>query len=231
MSARKSAVPLADAAAAAGLILLVAAGWWVMTHGLEGQIPLHFGLDGHADRWGDRTDAARGLWMMAAALAALSGLTLVLERQGGERWRDGLRLARGAISVAFVFLGLLFTGLGMGWIGTGGPVQAWVMALVSVVLLVVGVPMGRARPNPVFGVRTFWTLTSRLSWDKTNRLGGRLFCGIGLFGLFAAPFAPQPLGMQALIGAVLVSAALVVLESWRVWARDPDRRAGREPAV
>jgi uncharacterized membrane protein len=32
--------------------------------------------------------------------------------------------------------------------------------------------MGKIRPNWFVGVRTPWTLSSKLSWDKTHRLAG-----------------------------------------------------------
>lgn len=230
----KSGSALPDAAALVSVLLLAVAGWWVMAHGVSGPVPLHFGLDGRADRWGDRSDAAHGLWIMAAAMAGLGVFTWIIERQGQASWRAGIRLSRGVLAIVFGFLGVLFGGLGMGWINAGsgaGAASAWGMVLVSVLMLTVGVVMGRARPNPLFGVRTFWTLTSRLSWDKSNRLGGRLLSAIGLIGLFAAPFAPQPLAFRVLIGAVLLAAAITILESWRVWSIDPDRKAGRDIGV
>jgi hypothetical protein len=46
----------------------------------------------------------------------------------------------------------------------------------------------------------------------------------GLAGLPAAMLAPQPQANIG-IGAVLILAALAgVVESWRVWNADPDRR-------
>ena len=65
---------------------------------------------------------------------------------------------------------------------------------------------------------------SRLAWDRSNRLAGRLLFVTGLAGLIAAPLAPQPLGTFCLIGAVLVVALWSVFESWRVWRGDPDRQ-------
>ena len=53
--------------------------------------------------------------------------------------------------------------------------------------------------------------------------GGEVFL-LGLGGLVTAPFAPQPLGLQVLIGGVLIAAAWAVFESWRVWRADPDRQ-------
>jgi uncharacterized membrane protein len=95
---------------------------------------------------------------------------------------------------------------------------------VSLILLVLGAFLGRVAPNPVVGVRTPWSYKSRLAWDRSNRLAGRLFFLLGLIGLIAAPVAPQPLGALSLTGAALIVAALSVFESWRVWRSDPDRQ-------
>ncbi|MDB5429387.1 MAG: hypothetical protein JWP35_503 [Caulobacter sp.] len=225
-------VRLADAASVFVILALIVSGYWVSAHGIAGQIPLHFGFDGRADRWGGRAEVGQGLWLMAGLAGLIAVICVVLERQGdGKAWQSSLRLARGVTALVFAFLGVLFGGLGMGWIGGMGGAGAWAMIVLSLTLVVVGAVMGRARPNPIFGVRTFWTLTSRLSWDKSNRLGGRLMGAIGLIGLFASPFAPQPQAMHWLVVALLVAAGLTVLESWRVWTIDPDRRTGREPTL
>ncbi|MGH1560523.1 SdpI family protein [Caulobacter segnis] len=100
------------------------------------------------------------------------------------------------------------------------------MALVSAVVGVVGAVLGKTSPNGLIGVRTPWTSGSRLAWDKANRLAGRLFFWGGLAGMLAAPFAPQPIGFQAVYFGVLAIAAIAVFESWRVWLIDPDRGKG-----
>ncbi len=84
--------------------------------------------------------------------------------------------------------------------------------------------MGKVAPNALVGVRTPWSLTSKLAWEKSNRLAGRLFFWGGLVGVFLAPVAPAPLGMRVLLAAVLLIGAVTVLESWRVWRSDPERR-------
>ena len=41
--------------------------------------------------------------------------------------------------------------------------------------IVIGNYLPKVRPNYLVGIRTPWTLTSDLSWDRTHRIGGRLF--------------------------------------------------------
>ena len=96
------------------------------------------------------------------------------------------------------------------------------MAFQGLVFLGVGAFLGRTRPNPVVGVRTPWSRRSRLAWDKSNRLAGRLLSLLGIAGLLAAPIAPQPLALHLLNAALLAVAVVSTFESWRVWRGDPD---------
>lgn len=109
---------------------------------------------------------------------------------------------------------------------TGGalPSPALQMGGVSLLFLAVGAFLGRVGSNVVVGVRTPWAFKSKLAWEKSNRLAGRLLSLLGLTGIVVAPFAPQPAGVLVLIGAVLVAAAWSGFESWRVWRADPDRQ-------
>ena len=98
------------------------------------------------------------------------------------------------------------------------------MAFLSLIFLIMGALLGRVSPNPFIGVKTPWAYKSRLAWDRSNRLAGRLMFWLGAAGLIASPFALQPLGLIVLITGVLIATAWSVFESWRVWRADPDRQ-------
>ena len=59
-------------------------------------------------------------------------------------------------------------------------------ALVFVVLILMGNPMGKVRRNFFIGIRTPWTLASEQVWYATHRLVGKLMVGSGVLGLIAA---------------------------------------------
>jgi len=96
--------------------------------------------------------------------------------------------------------------------------------LMSLILVLTGALLGRVSPNPFVGVRTPWTYKSRRSWDRTNRLGGRLLFLTGLAGLALTPFIPTAWAFSGLIVLILLITALTVFESWRVWRDDPERQ-------
>lgn len=203
----------------------VALGVWRL--GPEGPLPMHIDAAGQVDRWGDRVEAALVLGFIAVVTGATALLCAVLERRGlakdqGAAWTFGRVVGLAAPAFAAGAIVMVSTGGFSGAGETDGFMRA-TMAFLGLVFLGMGAFLGRTRPNPVIGVRTPWTRRSRLAWDKSNRLAGRLLSLLGIGGLLAAPLAPQPLAIHILNIGVLAVAAISVLESWRVWRADPDR--------
>lgn len=217
MKPRDLAVGGAAAAVQAALAGLV------VRFGLATPLPLHFTASGEVTHWGGRNEVAGVILMMAAVTFAVSlGLRLAVDRRLDSG--RGLAIAEAVTLLATTFVSGLMAAIAFGYVGADQH-DAWIrMAVLWLILGLVGSVLGKVAPNGMVGVRTPWTYASRLSWDKTNRLAGRLFLGAGLAGVLCAPFTPQPIGMQASIMMVLIIAGLLVLESWRVWRRDPDRR-------
>lgn len=204
-------------------LLIVAAGAGIAFAGPLELMPYHFGADGRADAWAGRQAIGGGVAVLGLLTGVLAGGMGLAAARAEDRAR-ARALRFGQLLILLVFFTLtLFAGVssvtGLVSLGAAAP-----MAGLSALFLIIGAVAGRVGPNPIVGVRTPWSLKSRLAWDRSNRLAGRLFFLIGLVGLAAAPVAPQPLGYQVLVGAVVGAAFLAVVESWRVWRSDPDRQ-------
>lgn len=201
-------------------------GLYVWTFGSTAPIPMHFGLSGEVDRWGDRQEAG----LMIGGMAAMTLLVgWAMDWSGRQPWADdarrrGLGHAKSLGVAAPVILSAMMAGVALSPNPAALGGQQVVLTAVCGLLAVVGAMMGKVAPNALVGVRTPWSLTSKLAWEKSNRLAGRLFFWGGLAGVFLAPVAPAPLGMRVLLAAVLLIGAVTVLESWRVWRSDPERR-------
>ena len=210
--------------AASGQGLLAA---YVWRFGNPGPIPMHFGLDGTVDRYGDRTEAVMliaGMMVMSLIVGLMLDASARMTEADEARSR-GLAIAKGLGVALPCLVSALMAGLAL----SADPTQLMSGHIVSIVLFglfaIVGAVMGKVPPNAFVGVRTAWSLSSRLAWDRSNRLAGRLFLGFGLIGMVASLALPQKLAMPILIGGVLIIAGLSIFESWRVWRSDPDRRA------
>jgi uncharacterized membrane protein len=82
--------------------------------------------------------------------------------------------------------------------------------------------MGKLPRNGVAGARTPWTLSSELSWQKTNRLAARVFIGTGL-ATIAAAFAGPVIAFSLLMTGIVGGSIFCVIYSYVVWKSDPDK--------
>ena len=207
-------------AAQLGLALLI----W--RNGPTAPIPIHFRFDGVADGWASRDKAAL-IMAGLAALTAASGAVMAwsIRRTPDASRRRGLGSGFVILLLVILILSALHALLALGGVEGATRNGATMAALAaSGVLAIVGSLLGKVPQNGLVGVRTPWSRASRLSWDKSNRLAGRLFFWGGGGGLIAAPLVPTTLLMRGFTFAVLAVAAICVFESWRVWRADPDRQ-------
>ena len=215
--------PALDLATYGISILIIGAGLGVLVAGPTELMPVHWNIQGEADGWAGREMV--GLMIVALGLLNLllaGGISLYAARAEDPARRRALRF--GQLVILLTLTGVtLFSG-GASLSGAVTIRTAVPMAGLSLIFLLMGAFLGRVGPNPIVGVRTPWAYKSRLAWDRSNRLAGRLFFLIGLGGLASAPWAVQPFALIALIVAVLVAALWSVVESWRVWRTDPDRQ-------
>jgi uncharacterized membrane protein len=110
-------------------------------------------------------------------------------------------------------------------------VGAWVPLIVGGLFIVLGNLFGKLRPNWFIGIRTPWTLSSKLSWDRTHRAGGWMFILFGL--LFMSLALARPSWFFISVITVIVTGAIgLVVYSYLVWRRDPEKTppAGTVPA-
>jgi uncharacterized membrane protein len=91
--------------------------------------------------------------------------------------------------------------------------------------IVIGNYLPKARSNYMMGIRTPWTLTSDLSWDRTHRAGGRLFVIEGLAIILLGLLKPAPEVMfTVLLGGIVAMLVFTFAYSYRVWKADPAKR-------
>lgn len=222
MTTRKQA-SAADMAAVLLSVLMGGVGVAVFVAGPTELMPIHWGADGQADGWGTRE-------LVGGAIAGLGFLNFLLAGGMGlaaGRSHDPARMRALRFAQLVLLLSLTLVALFVGSASLSGMTSmtgALPMAGGALLLLVIGAFLGRVGANPFVGVRTPWSYKSKLAWERSNRLAGRLLFLLGLAGVVAAPFAPQPSGSYALMAGLVIAAVWAVFESWRVWRSDPDRQ-------
>lgn len=83
-----------------------------------------------------------------------------------------------------------------------------------------GVIMGKTKRNWSVGIRTPWTLSSDVVWDRTHQLAGKLFKIAGIVSLLAIFFRGKTLPVVFLIGPVLVASLASAVYSYVVFKQE-----------
>jgi uncharacterized membrane protein len=198
----------------AAMFILAAATWPTAPD----KIPVHWNIDGQVDRYGGKFEGLLALPLIAAGLYLL---LLILPRfdpgyANYGRFAGAYRIIRLSL---IVVLTLIYSAIHLSIRGYGIRMESAVPLMIGVMMIVLGNVMGKIRPNWFVGIRTPWTLSSKTSWTRTHRLGGWLFIVMGL----------SIIGMAVVPGVCVL---WLVIYSYLVWRRDPDRipPTGTEPA-
>jgi uncharacterized membrane protein len=214
----------AHVACVAALFVAAALAW---PHAPE-SMPVHWNLAGEVDRYGGRAEG-----LLAVPLIALGLYALLLwlpridpRRENYEKFAATYLTLRWSITL---FLAVLYAILLTSTFRPGFDATFAASAAVGGLLAFMGNLFGKLRPNWFVGIRTPWTLSSRESWAKTHRAGGWLFIASG--GLIALTgYTRSPACLIASLALLLGGTLGLVVYSYVVWSRDPDRASCNMPS-
>ena len=195
------------------------------------RIPIHWNFAGEVDRYGGKF---AGLLLLPLITLGVYLLLLVLPRldPGYGNYRS-FATAYNVIRVSIVcFMAAVFAVTTLVALGYQANVGLVITTSMGLLFIVLGNFMGKLRPNWFVGVRTPWTLSSKLSWSKTHRLAGWLFMLIGLLVLaLGVVRTPWILGLTITVSCI--SGIWTLVYSYLVYRKDPHRisPAGTSPSI
>ena len=202
-------------------LLIVAAGLIasaVVYPDLPERMPTHWNLAGQVDGWSPRSWGAWMIPVMIAFLWALMRWLPSIDPRGKNYLKFGGAFEGIMLSVMLFMLALHGIMLRA---ALGHPVAMERVAPVGVGILfiVIGNLLPRARPNWFVGIRTPWTLSSDRVWEKTHRVGGRLFVLGGVL-LSLSTFLGAGWSRGVLVVVVVVCSLGTVVYSYLEWRKE-----------
>lgn len=203
------------------MFLLSAYAWLQIPAG--DKIPVHWGVDGQPDRYGSKME---GLLLTPSICIGLTvlfwGIPYIEPRK--FHLESSLKAYKIIAYAILAFMAAVHVATVLSSLGKPIKINVVVPMGVGLLFILIGNYMGKIRSNFFCGIRTPWTLSSELSWNKTHRLGGKLFCLLGLC-IFLSPFIGEVAVTVWIIlsGAVGMLVTLFLYSFW-VWKNDPNKQ-------
>ena len=190
---------------------------------LPERMPTHWNLEGEIDGWSNR---AWGAWMIPLMIAFIWLLMRVLpsiDPRGSNYVKLGGAFEGIMLSVMLFMLAVHAVMLRAA-LGYPMATDRVIPLGVGLLFVVTGNLFPRARPNWFVGIRTPWTLSSDRVWEKTHRLGGRLFVLGGLL-IAASALTSASWGRRVFVAVAVVCSITVVVYSYIEWRREKSATA------
>ncbi len=204
---------------------------WLQLPELE-QYPVHWSGDGVPDRYGSKTEVLFALFIIPLSAAFTFAIFAYIPKI--EPVRASVAANTRPYTYIWALMMVLFVGIS-GFVSYSyANIEASPdMAQISISFLVIamgaffifiGNIMGKFKRNFLVGIKTPWTLTSDLSWDKTHRLGGRMFVSAGLISMASTFIIKPEFALYILVGLSLAITIFAFIYSFVIWKNDPNKR-------
>ena len=207
-------------ASALSIAFIGAVTLWAWPQMPEGrQLVIHWDAAGNPNGYASKGWALLLLPILALAIALLLAVIPPIEPRRVNLARSGKPYLAAWIGTMVVLAGAQLL-IVLAAVGHPANVVTIASLLVGGLLIVIGNYLGKARSNFFFGIRTPWTLSSDLSWDKTHRLGGRVFVATGA-AMIIAGLTRSGTVFAVVLVVLLALIAMVTVYSYVIWRGDP----------
>ena len=184
------------------IILAVAASFYFYANFPE-QVATHWNFAGEPDSYSSK---AFGAFFFPGLIIGLYLLFLVLPKIDPKKDRylefaKTYHIFKGILIFFFVAIYFIASLAGIGYDVNMNLVMPLIVGFLFILL---GNYMGKIKPNWFMGIRTPWTLSSETVWNKTHRLGGKMFMIVGLLFMLSSFFTNNILATWIIVLVVIM---------------------------
>jgi len=176
----------------------------IMWNELPNTMATHWGADGNADGLGTKPFVVFGLPVMLLIIHLVCLLFTALDQKQKDQSKKALRIIFWIIPVVSLFAnGIVYAAA----FGKAFDFALLIPALLGIMFVFVGNYLPKIRQNRTLGIKISWALNNEENWNKTHRLGGKVWviCGLAiLFSIFLPQTAMVPIATCAMIAVAVI---------------------------
>lgn len=181
---------------------------------LPDRIPTHWNFSGQIDQYSNKTF---GIFLSPVLNIVLYLFFLALPTidPKRERYNEMQNVYHVVKNLIVIFITSIFAVTMMASLGYDVKINIIMPIAIGLLFMIMGNYMGKLKPNWFIGIRTPWTLSSDEIWNRTHRLGGKLFVAAGLLLIISSAFqASGQIMLTLFISAVIIAGFLPLIYSF-----------------
>ncbi|MDF9298374.1 MULTISPECIES: SdpI family protein [Geobacillus] len=190
---------------------------------LPDQVAIHWNAAGEADGFSNKwVGAFLPPLLMTGLLIFMSALPKFDPKKANySRFQKSYRIVNAALACFFLLLHIVTLAYNLGF-----PVDVGLLVPIGVgaLLIVLGNYMPKIKPNYFIGIRTPWTLESEAVWNKTHRLGGKVFIAMGMLSMLTA-FWRGEMQFVLLIVIIIFGNLYIIVQSFLYEQQEQRKRS------
>lgn len=203
---------------------------------LPDSVPMHFDLNGAADRYGSKAE----MFIFPVMIVLLTIIYSVVskkqikntDKNSDEKTtvinRNNVKIiGTSMVVVAFVFLFLQLAMLYTAFKATANnsadtmPAESYsfILAIIGVAFILLGNIMPKAKKNSSIGIRTPWSMANEKTWSMSNRFGGFVLLISGVIMTVCALIFDGLVIMYIYGAVILIAVILSLIYSYSVYKK------------
>jgi uncharacterized membrane protein len=182
------------------------------------QMASHWGIVGEANGYMDKAVA---IFLMPVITALIFLLLIVIPRIDPmkQNIQKFWKYYEGMIMLFLIFM-LYLHALIIAWnLGYRFSMPQMLAPAFGLLFFYIGILIEHAKRNYSVGIRTPWTLNNDRVWEKTHKLGGKLFKASGIIAMLGVFFVGQSFYM--VIIPVIACSVYIYVYSYHVYRNEP----------
>ncbi len=185
----------------------------LMWNELPGTITTHWGADGNADGFSSKAFAIFGLPCILLLLHFLCLLLTMLDKKQKEQNPKALGIIFWIIPIVSLFTnGIVYRAA----FGREIDIFFFIPILLGLMFIFMGNYFPKIKQNKTLGIKVSWALQNEENWNKTHRLGGKVWVIGGLVLLISA-FLPAKAMVWVMIAVFTAIAVIPICYSYYLY--------------
>ena len=186
---------------------------------LPESMPIHWGVNGEADRWSSKPFA---VFVLPLLILAIHGICIFASRKDFRDKKQSPKVM-GLVLWICPLLSVMANSLTYA-ISLGKEINVFfvVSLTMGTLFVLIGNYLPKCQQNRTVGIRIIWTLKNEANWNATHRFAGKVWVIGGLL-LMASSLLPYSILPWAMIALLVVFIGLPVLYSYRFYRKERQR--------